>query len=165
VVTVPEKASVAQFTLEEIFHDIRSDFSNLLNAKSLVLNVNIPETAMVLGNKRLFHHALANLISNAIKYSPKAGTISVTAIEEPTLIIIRVKDQGPEIPLEQHKHIFQKSSVSRGKWNPEQVLVYPLPKSFYRPWAVKSHLRGTQAREPSSSLYLKKPAATTLFSH
>jgi signal transduction histidine kinase len=50
--------------------------------------------------------ALENLISNAIKYTPAGGTISISVGSEANQVWIRVKDTGPGIPVEEQAKIF-----------------------------------------------------------
>jgi PAS domain S-box-containing protein len=58
-------------------------------------------------DQELLRHILLNLISNAIKYSPDGGTITVTVVREESDIVIRVSDQGIGIPPEDQKRLFQ----------------------------------------------------------
>ena len=52
---------------------------------------------------------LGNLIDNAIKYAPPSTNIEIAAIlDETDHIVISIKDQGPGIPVEQQKSIFQR---------------------------------------------------------
>jgi signal transduction histidine kinase len=50
---------------------------------------------------------LNNLLSNAIKYSPKNGQIRISAKDRKDDILLSVKDQGPGIPPENQKSIFE----------------------------------------------------------
>jgi two-component system sensor histidine kinase GlrK len=49
---------------------------------------------------------LENLVSNAVKYSPKGGTIHVRARAAGGQLILDVADNGPGIPPEDRGHIF-----------------------------------------------------------
>jgi two-component system sensor histidine kinase GlrK len=49
---------------------------------------------------------LENLVSNAVKYSPKGGTIHVRARVAGAQVILDVADSGPGIPPEDRGHIF-----------------------------------------------------------
>ncbi|HEY7355082.1 MAG TPA: ATP-binding protein, partial [Ktedonobacterales bacterium] len=53
---------------------------------------------------------LLNLLTNAIKYSPRETTISVTTISDEASgrVTISVHDDGPGIPLEDQPRLFQK---------------------------------------------------------
>ena len=50
--------------------------------------------------------AVGNLVSNAIKYTPEQGTVTVSAGHEREMAWIRVNDTGRGIPLEEQEEIF-----------------------------------------------------------
>jgi two-component system sensor histidine kinase BaeS len=51
---------------------------------------------------------LGNLLNNAIKYTPRRGTVSISAGVEGAAAWIRVSDTGPGIPPEEQTHIFNR---------------------------------------------------------
>jgi PAS domain S-box-containing protein len=51
---------------------------------------------------------VANLLSNASKYSPEGGAISITATSVDGMVEISVKDEGLGIPSDALSHLFQK---------------------------------------------------------
>jgi signal transduction histidine kinase len=57
---------------------------------------------------------LANLISNAIKFSPPDGEVVVAAARRGTVVRISVRDQGDGIPPEFKSRIFQKFAQADG---------------------------------------------------
>ena len=57
---------------------------------------------------------LANLLANALKYSPPDSEIVLAAAPDPAGIRITVSDQGPGIPEHFHATIFEKYSVVEG---------------------------------------------------
>ena len=57
--------------------------------------------------------ALGNLVSNAIRYTPAGGTVSITAANEGKFLAIHVQDTGPGISAEEQARIFQ--PLYRGK--------------------------------------------------
>ena len=50
---------------------------------------------------------LENLVSNAIKYSPKGGTVHIRAHSAGPNLILDVADNGPGIPPEDREHVFR----------------------------------------------------------
>lgn len=61
----------------------------------------------------LCRRVVANLVSNAIKYTNDDGKIQVRFERLPQAVKVMVVDNGPGIPREQHKKIFEKFSQAR----------------------------------------------------
>jgi two-component system sensor histidine kinase BaeS len=61
---------------------------------------------------------ISNLVSNAIKYTPEAGSVTVSAGQKKDQIWIRVEDSGPGIPVEEQAKIFDPlyRGTSRGRF-------------------------------------------------
>lgn len=64
--------------------------------------------AQVYGDPDRLLQVLANLISNAAKFSPRQGTVVISVAAEEDQVWVRVADQGPGIPEEFRSRIFQK---------------------------------------------------------
>lgn len=57
-------------------------------------------------DQKLLQLILGNLLSNALKYSPDGGTVSLTLTCKTNRVIFQVRDYGIGIPLEEQLHIF-----------------------------------------------------------
>lgn len=62
----------------------------------------------VLGNPVRLKQMLANLVGNAIKYTPKGGDIRISAQHHGEQLIMQVQDNGPGIPPADQPYIFDK---------------------------------------------------------
>jgi len=60
------------------------------------------------GDPLLLQMLVSNLAENAIKYSPKEGVITIILRKEKGHIFLQVKDEGPGIPDEEKKKVFNK---------------------------------------------------------
>ena len=60
---------------------------------------------MVAGDGDLLANAVANLIDNAIKYTPSGGTIHVDTRREGTCVTLTVRDSGRGIPAEERTRV------------------------------------------------------------
>jgi CheY-like chemotaxis protein len=79
----------------------------LIDAHGHKLTVSIePRPLTVHGDATRLKQALSNLVSNAAKYTPNGGRISLTAAREGDDIVIRVRDSGIGIPAEMLPHVF-----------------------------------------------------------
>jgi two-component system phosphate regulon sensor histidine kinase PhoR len=62
----------------------------------------------VLGDEGRTHQVLANLIDNAVKYSPAGSRVDVQVEREDRRIRFSVRDRGPGIPRTEQEHVFEK---------------------------------------------------------
>lgn len=63
---------------------------------------------VILGDETRLEQVVSNLISNAIKYSPKGGKIHITGQVRPDQVIVCVNDQGPGVAPDDIQHIFDR---------------------------------------------------------
>lgn len=66
------------------------------------------EPLQIEGERESLISMLDNLIENAIKYSPRGGTITVGLAREAGRIVLRIADQGPGIPLTYRQRVFDR---------------------------------------------------------
>ena len=62
----------------------------------------------LIGDRDRLGQAFTNLLTNAIKYSPGAGTIEIDLCSAPDRVTIQVRDHGIGIPREQCDKIFER---------------------------------------------------------
>jgi PAS domain S-box-containing protein len=62
----------------------------------------------VLGDEARTHQVLANLIDNAVKYSPAGSRVDVEVQRDNGKIRFSVRDRGPGIPRAEQEHVFEK---------------------------------------------------------
>ena len=81
----------------------------LADEKHQDLTIRAPAAVHAVGDAALVHHALMNLIHNAIKYTPDGGTISVELnAMNSGRAVIEVRDTGPGIPAAHRDRIFDR---------------------------------------------------------
>jgi two-component system, NtrC family, sensor histidine kinase GlrK len=68
----------------------------------------------------LLGSAIGNLLSNAIRFSPRSGTILVELQRAASTLLIDVADQGPGVPEADRAHVFE--PFYRGSLQPEDAL-------------------------------------------
>ncbi len=73
---------------------------------NIVFNVkgNIDE---FLGDEKLLHHILTNLLGNAVKYSPSNREVIFDLIYQESTVLLRIKDSGIGIPIQEQKQLFE----------------------------------------------------------
>jgi two-component system phosphate regulon sensor histidine kinase PhoR len=76
--------------------------------KSQTIAVELKRLPLVVGNPDYLERAIANLIDNAIKYTPDGGQIRVSGRSSGTHLIVEVSDNGIGIPPEDIPRIFER---------------------------------------------------------
>lgn len=69
--------------------------------------LDVPKRILGIWDKDRLKQLFTNLISNAIKYSPRGGKIMIKVIKEKTDLIIAITDNGIGITVQQYKTLFQ----------------------------------------------------------
>lgn len=68
---------------------------------------------MVMGDDGRLERVFSNLLDNAVSFSPENGLIEIMATPVGDEVIIHISDQGPGIPTERHKQIFDRFHSDR----------------------------------------------------
>ncbi|MBV9725653.1 MAG: HAMP domain-containing histidine kinase [Gammaproteobacteria bacterium] len=94
-----------EFRLRPLVKQVLENQQLTLLSQRVRLDVRVDDLTMVAdrGKIRLI---LENLVSNAVKYSPKGGTIHLQARAAGPQLVLDVADSGPGIPLEDRGHVF-----------------------------------------------------------
>ena len=79
-----------------------------LKNKKLFLQKNYANCSLVYFDKNILRTTVENLITNAIRYTPAGGTITVSLEENSQEILLKVSDTGCGIPQEDKNKIFAK---------------------------------------------------------
>jgi two-component system, OmpR family, sensor histidine kinase CiaH len=99
-------SSKEQLDMSALTERVVADFCQRFPERSW--SSHIEPDLVVSGDLLLLQMLLNNLIENALKYSPKQGLITVDLSSANAQVILRVKDQGPGVPVHERKTIFQK---------------------------------------------------------
>ncbi|HEV2271119.1 MAG TPA: HAMP domain-containing sensor histidine kinase [Steroidobacteraceae bacterium] len=96
----------SEFRLRPVVKQVLENQQLTLLSQRVRLDVQVEDVTFVAdrGKIRLI---LENLVSNAVKYSPKGGTIHIKAITASGSLVIDVADNGPGIPKEDRDHVFE----------------------------------------------------------
>ena len=98
---------IEEFDLAELVRVCTLGFESIIEKKQQTLEVDIDEIKIV-SSESLIEIVLNNLISNAIKFTDKNGTIAISLKQENSYAVIKVKDTGCGISSQIGEHIFDK---------------------------------------------------------
>lgn len=82
----------------------------MIGTKKITLNSEVaPDLPFVESDDRWLAHVLVNLVSNAVKFTPEGGTVTVRAYERPEqdAVVLEVSDTGIGIAPEDRERIFE----------------------------------------------------------
>jgi signal transduction histidine kinase len=99
------KPEIVDFRIDEIFRQLEVEFAPLAKEKGLALTF-VHSSLAVHSDRRLLRRLLQNLISNAIKYTPR-GRVLVGCRRRGSRMRIDVYDTGLGIPRGKKQAIFQ----------------------------------------------------------
>lgn len=98
----------SEFAISEVVVDVIDLYRPVAEEKSQQLSSDIAEGIMLNGDRHLITQAVANILDNAVKYTPKDGSIEVTLAERDGNIELAVSDSGTGIPPAFHHKVTEK---------------------------------------------------------
>ncbi|MDD4496903.1 MAG: response regulator [Methanosarcinaceae archaeon] len=101
------KLEVESFAVSEVFAETRSMVIPLAFKKNILIETTVDQKLCVRADKKRFKQILYNLVSNAIKFTPEGGSVTVLAVRTGEMVRVRVSDTGIGISEEEQEYIFQ----------------------------------------------------------
>ena len=103
-----------KITIENVTYRLDDQIMQILleqepawSKKDIDFNLDLPPVTYC-GAESLLYHVWSNLISNAVKYSPEGGHISISLTKGQNNCIFSIEDNGPGIGENDLRHIFEK---------------------------------------------------------
>ncbi len=95
------------FDARAFLDEILSDFLPTAAEKRVTLAWHAAEGLSISADRLRIGQVLTNLVANAIRFTQAAGRVDVTALTAPGGCAIEVADNGPGIPVETRRRIFE----------------------------------------------------------
>ncbi|HTZ69500.1 MAG TPA: HAMP domain-containing sensor histidine kinase [Acetobacteraceae bacterium] len=92
------RSAFAEIDLGPLLADLTDLYGAVAEDHGLTLVLRVPDTLPAYGDRDLVQQAVANLLDNAIKFSPSGGQVKLAAEPLERNVRITVTDQGPGIP-------------------------------------------------------------------
>ena len=101
-----EKKSV---NLNDLLHRVGQQYVGEVRHRQITLEIQLQKNpSWVKGDPLAFERIFANLIYNAVKFTPKQGRITISSATQQGEIIVSVTDTGPGIPTAEIPFLFGK---------------------------------------------------------
>ena len=95
---------------EIIMENVKISHTAALN-KDIALNYLTSGNCLLVSDRAMINTILRNLISNAIKYTPQNGNITVSLAQSDSMCLVSVQDSGVGIKEETLKDLFQTNAI------------------------------------------------------
>jgi hypothetical protein len=93
------RSSFDRFDLVPLLAEVGDLYSAVAEERSITLAVETPKTVPAYGDKAMIQQAVANLVDNAVKFSPENATVRLAASAS-SMVFVAVSDHGPGIELD-----------------------------------------------------------------
>jgi len=101
-------AGFGSIDFQTLMDDVVEFYEPLIEEKHQTLETALAPNIVSRGDRDLLFQALANLIENAIKYTPMKGHLSLSLVRLGANLVITVADNGPGIPEEEKENVFRR---------------------------------------------------------
>jgi heavy metal sensor kinase len=99
---------LAKLELGGVIQDETARLEVLAEEKSQQLSLTIKQPCPVCLDRNIFRQAFANILFNAIQYSPEAGVINIVVDKDQKSCFVEIVDSGPGIAPEHQERIFDR---------------------------------------------------------
>jgi signal transduction histidine kinase len=92
------RAAFREVDLADVVREATDLYEPIAEEKEIIVDLSIERVGAVKGDGDLLFEAVANLLDNAIKFTPGKGHVQVSIHEGEHGAVVRVEDSGPGIP-------------------------------------------------------------------
>jgi signal transduction histidine kinase len=106
----------SEVRLAPLVREVGDIYDPIAEDKGVALRIEAADDAVVHGDRDLLFEAVANLVDNAVKFTPEGGRVEVALLAREGERVIRVSDTGPGIPETEREAVtkrFYRSDKSR----------------------------------------------------
>lgn len=99
-----------KFDIAKMIRDVVDEQRDQAHAGEVVLHTRIPSQGWIVGDSHMLRMVVENLVSNAIKYTPPGGIVTVRLLRRGNRWVLSVKDTGVGIAKSDFSKLFKQFS-------------------------------------------------------
>jgi heavy metal sensor kinase len=102
------KLSLENVNLRALIDEVVELYGYVADDKSVALSTKVPGDICLRADRTRLRQVLANLVDNAIKYTPAGGCVDIEALDKGQQAVVLVKDNGVGIPIDEMPRIWER---------------------------------------------------------
>ena len=103
------RAQLAPLDLAAFARDLADLYEPVAEEAGLALTLDAaPGPIEIRGDRHMLSRAVANLVENALKYTPAGGSVRIAVAADGALARLTVADDGPGIPAQERERVFDR---------------------------------------------------------
>lgn len=99
---------VEEIELTRLIGDTIASLKPVAGARKLTFDTDFAGEVVMKGERFLVHHAIVNLLQNAVDFSPEGGKITVSCTSDSRQAVVAVSDEGPGVPGYARQRVFDR---------------------------------------------------------
>lgn len=102
------RLKLEEFSLPDLVDSVADLYEFVAEAKSIHIETDLPDELVVVADRTRLNQVLANLLDNALKYSPRGGTVRIKVSAGEGVSTIMISDEGIGISEADLPHIWDR---------------------------------------------------------
>jgi signal transduction histidine kinase len=91
------KLDLVSLDISDLIAEIVALYEHVAEEKRIAITVNCPADIRIMADRNRMRQVVANLLDNAVKYTPEGGSVRIDAYREDTQAVIMIQDTGAGI--------------------------------------------------------------------
>jgi signal transduction histidine kinase len=101
-------AGFGSVALQEMLREVCDLYEPIAENKNIALRVEASQPLGVRGDRDLLFEAVANLVDNAIKFTPEGGAVTIELLRNDREVVLRVTDTGGGISEQEREAVLRR---------------------------------------------------------
>ena len=102
------KLAFEDVNLAELVHEVTGLYDHVADEAQVRMTTDVPEVLSLRADRTRLRQAVANLVDNAIKYTPSGGRVEIAATRAEREVLLSVRDSGIGIPVDELPRIWDR---------------------------------------------------------
>lgn len=102
------KLNLGRLDLVELVLDACDLFQTVAEDNRITVTTDLPEHCYILADRQRLQRVVANLLDNALKYTPAGGAVTISLLNKDSKIKLAIADTGVGISAEEKSRIFER---------------------------------------------------------